>query len=60
MVHYREAERVVEEQRAKLPSPWDTPPIVEDLKAEARKRGRWNLFLPSESGLTQLEYATLA
>jgi acyl-CoA dehydrogenase len=29
-------------------------------EALARERGLWNLFLPSESGLTQLEYATLA
>ena len=36
------------------------PPVVEELKAPARERGLWNLFLPSESGLTQLEYATLA
>ena len=36
------------------------PPVVEELKAEARELGLWNLFLPSESGLTQLEYATLA
>jgi acyl-CoA dehydrogenase len=36
------------------------PPVVEELKAEARSRGLWNLFLPSESGLTQLEYARLA
>ena len=36
------------------------PPIVEELKAEARKRGLWNLFLPDVSGLTNLEYAPLA
>ena len=36
------------------------PPVVEELKAKARAQGLWNLFLPSESGLTQLEYATLA
>jgi acyl-CoA dehydrogenase len=36
------------------------PPVVEELKAEAREQGLWNLFLPDESGLTQLEYATLA
>jgi acyl-CoA dehydrogenase len=36
------------------------PPVVEELKAEARRRGLWNLFLPSESGLTQLEYAPIA
>jgi len=31
-----------------------------ELKEEARRRGLWNLFLPSESGLTQLEYAPIA
>ncbi|GAB3682656.1 acyl-CoA dehydrogenase family protein [Actinocorallia lasiicapitis] len=36
------------------------PPIVEELKAEARSRGLWNLFLPDVGGLTNLEYATLA
>ena len=36
------------------------PPVIEELKEKARARGLWNLFLPSESGLTQLEYAPLA
>jgi acyl-CoA dehydrogenase len=36
------------------------PPVVEDLKREAQALGLWNLFLPSESGLTQLEYASFA
>jgi acyl-CoA dehydrogenase len=36
------------------------PPVIEELKAKARERGLWNLFLPAESGLTQLEYAALA
>src|SRR6476659_6815579 len=36
------------------------PPVVEELKVKARERGLWNLFLPSESGLTQLEYAPIA
>jgi acyl-CoA dehydrogenase len=36
------------------------PPIVEDLKKEARARGLWNLFLPAESGIGQLDYAGLA
>jgi len=36
------------------------PPVIERLKGEARAQGLWNLFLPSESGLTQLEYAPIA
>ena len=34
--------------------------MVEDLKAEARNRGLWNLFLPDVSGLSNLDYASLA
>jgi acyl-CoA dehydrogenase len=46
-------------------SPWETPPIVEELKARARAAGLWNLFLPVEhgkysGGLTNMEYAPLA
>ncbi|WP_374983751.1 acyl-CoA dehydrogenase family protein [Streptomyces fradiae] len=61
--HVYPAEAVAEEQRARLASPWDTPPVVEELKAEARRRGLWNLFLPDEeygAGLTNLQYAPLA
>ncbi|MFV0130667.1 acyl-CoA dehydrogenase family protein [Streptomyces sp. HMX112] len=57
------AETVAEEQRAKLASPWDTPAVVEELKAEARAQGLWNLFFPDEehgAGLTNLQYAPLA
>ena len=36
------------------------PPVIEQLKKSAREQGLWNLFLPSESGLTQLEYAPIA
>ena len=47
--------------RAKAgPADHSVPPVVEELKAEARRRGLWNLFLPSESGLTQREYAPIA
>ncbi|MFN8192060.1 MAG: acyl-CoA dehydrogenase family protein [Nocardioidaceae bacterium] len=42
------------------PADHSVPPIVEELKASARELGLWNLFLPDESGLTQLEYARLA
>jgi acyl-CoA dehydrogenase len=57
------AEAVAQEQRARLASPWDTPAVVEDLKAEARRQGLWNLFLPDAehgAGLTNLQYAPLA
>ena len=57
------AEAVAEEQRARLASPWDTPAVVEELKAEARRQGLWNLFLPDAeygAGLTNLQYAPLA
>jgi acyl-CoA dehydrogenase len=39
------------------------PPVMDELQAEARRRGLWNLFLPNEewgAGLTNLEYAPLA
>lgn len=36
------------------------PPVVERLKQIAQEQGLWNLFLPAESGLTQLEYAPIA
>ncbi|MBI0300527.1 acyl-CoA dehydrogenase family protein [Streptomyces sp. PRKS01-29] len=61
--HVHPAEAVAEEQRAALDSPWLTPPIVEELKAEARRQGLWNLFLPDAeygAGLTNLQYAPLA
>jgi len=38
----------------------DHPPVMEELKAEARRRGLWNLFLPSLSGLSNVEYASVA
>ncbi|MEV4439357.1 acyl-CoA dehydrogenase family protein [Streptomyces sp. NPDC049577] len=67
--HVHPAEAVAEEQRAGLASPWDVPPVVEELKAEARRRGLWNLFLTNQhglpdsgygAGLTNLQYAPLA
>jgi acyl-CoA dehydrogenase len=45
-------------------NPWGTPPVLEELKAEARRRGLWNLFLPRTheygAGLTNVQYAPLA
>jgi acyl-CoA dehydrogenase len=37
-----------------------TPPVLEDLKAEARKRGLWNLFHHELGGLSNVEYASVA
>lgn len=42
------------------PDRWTSAPQLEALKAEAKRAGLWNLFLPDESGLTNREYATLA
>lgn len=39
---------------------WQPSGLIEDLKDKAKAAGLWNLFLPSESGLTNLEYAPLA
>jgi acyl-CoA dehydrogenase len=55
------AEHEYEAYRAAAgPDDHTVPPVVEDLKRDARALGLWNLFLPAESGLTQLEYAPLA
>ena len=44
----------------KGPDDHTLPPIVEELKKQARAQGLWNLFLPAVSGLTNVEYAQLA
>jgi len=55
------AEAVYDAYRAEQgPDDHTVPPIVEELKAEARALGLWNLFLPDVSGLTNVEYAQLA
>jgi acyl-CoA dehydrogenase len=61
--HIYPAEAVYDEQMRASGDPHFHPPILEDLKAEARKRGLWNLFQPHKEwgpGLTNLEYAPLA
>lgn len=39
---------------------WKPIELIESLKAEAKAAGLWNLFLPAESGLSNVEYAPLA
>jgi acyl-CoA dehydrogenase len=60
------AEHVFEEQAAEMASQgraWERPPVMDELKAAARKVGLWNLFLaghPEGAGLSNLQYAPLA
>jgi len=54
------AEAAYARSRATSLGPHHVPPVVEDLKIEARSRGLWNLFLPGVSGLSNVEYAPLA
>jgi acyl-CoA dehydrogenase len=53
---------VYERQVEESGDPHFHPPVMEELKAEARARDLWNLFLPDDrhgAGLTNLEYAPL-
>ncbi|MFF0456063.1 acyl-CoA dehydrogenase family protein [Nocardia africana] len=61
--HVYPAEAVYDEQMRAAGDPHFQPPILEELKAEAQRRGLWNLFHPYPEwgpGLTNLEYAPLA
>jgi len=64
--HVYPAERVYEEQLAQSGDPHFHPPVMEELKEQAREVGLWNLFLPydvpdgSVPALSNLEYAPLA
>jgi len=64
--HVYPAEQVFDEQVAEAAAAgriWERPPVIDELKAEARSRGLWNLFLPKHpggGGLTNLQYAPLA
>src|SRR5262245_46731565 len=57
------AEAVYEEQMREMGS-HAHPPVIEELKSEARGRGLWNLFLPHKTqwtdGLSNLDYAPLS
>jgi acyl-CoA dehydrogenase len=57
------AEPVWAQQVRDSPTPHVHAPVIEELKAEARNRGLWNLFLPDEehgAGLSNCDYAPLA
>ncbi|MFG2446001.1 acyl-CoA dehydrogenase family protein [Nocardia fluminea] len=61
--HVYPAESVYDAQMRESGDPHFQPPILEELKAEAKRRGLWNLFHPHPGrgpGLTNLEYAPLA
>jgi acyl-CoA dehydrogenase len=62
--HVYPAEAVYEEQMRSVGDPHAHPPVIEDLKREARARGLWNLFLPHKTewtdGLSNTDYAPLA
>src|SRR5689334_252094 len=53
------AEKEYEQWRASH-DPHAHPPVLERLKASAKKRDLWNLFLPDISGLSNLDYAAVA
>ena len=55
-------ERTYRDQLHAGPDRWQIPPIMEEMKRQARSAGLWNLFLPESeygAGLTNLEYAPL-
>jgi acyl-CoA dehydrogenase len=57
------SESVYEEQLREAGDPHAQPPVMEELKEDARSRGLWNLFHPNPefgAGLTNCEYAPLA
>ncbi len=58
--HVYPAEPVYARQMRESGDPHFHPPVIEDLKEEARRRGLWNLFLPHEGGLPNADYAPLA
>ena len=63
VVYPAEATAKQQMEAAYVEDTWTFPAVVDDLRAEARKRGLWNFALPGapeEGGLTNLQYAPIA
>src|SRR5512145_2663212 len=62
--HIYPNETLFHDQLGQLEDRWDwtSAPVMQQIRAEAKKQGLWNLFLPGEhgAGLTNLQYAPLA
>src|SRR5215470_8447972 len=64
--HVFPAEKVFAAQLAEAEADgriWQRPAVIDELKAQARRQGLWNLFLahhPAGAGLSNLQYAPLA
>jgi acyl-CoA dehydrogenase len=61
--HVYPSEEVYEAQLRDSGDPHHQPPVMEQLKAQAREAGLWNMFLPDASlgaGLSNSDYAPLA
>ena len=61
--HVYPAEPIYHRQMTESGDPHHHPAILEDLKAEAKKQGLWNLFHPHPGtgpGLSNVDYAPLA
>ena len=60
--HVYKSEEPYKEHIATAADRWTVPPVMDELKAKAKKQGLWNLFLPESelgAGLTNSEYAPL-
>ena len=60
--HIIPAEHTYHQQLDEGPDRWTVPPVMDELKAKAKKAGLWNLFLPKKhfpDALTNLEYASI-
>ncbi|MBV9077954.1 MAG: acyl-CoA dehydrogenase family protein [Methylobacteriaceae bacterium] len=60
--HVYPAEREYDAFVASAADRWTIPPVMEELKREAKAQGLWNLFLPKDhypDGLSNVDYAQI-